>query len=1162
MLRSLWFCLLFGVMYLNICEVSGLATLSIDLSSEFLKVAIVKPGVPMEIVLNKESRRKTPLTVAFKDGETLLGDPALVVAIKKPKRSFSYFLHLLAKDLKNPIVEKFQKDYPHYTLGEDNGRVYFRYDEDTIYFPEELVAIALNTSREIAEDYAEQKITDAVITVPSFFNQAERKAVIYAAELAGLRVLQLMSDNAAVALNYGVFRRKEFNATVQHVMFFDMGAGSTTASIVAYQTVKLKEEGVAEINPQLTIKGVGFDRTLGGKELDLKLQAHLAEVFTKQKKTSNSVYDSPRAMAKLLKEAKRVKQVLSANSDHTAQIEGLLDDEDFKAYVSRKEFVEMTKDFYNKIEGVIERALKSADMTLIEIDSVILVGGGTRVPKVQDALLKATKKKELAKNINADEAAALGAVYQAAHLSKGFKVKKFVVKDASIFPIRVDFDKISTEEDGSESKRKVMRTLFHQNNVMPQKKVMTFNKHKEDFQLNINYGDLNGMMTPDDVRYFGSQNVSVISLTGIADALEKHTEEDSKGIKAHFRMDESGILHLDSVEAVFERIENVTVNETEAEEQSTFAKLGDTISRFFSGSNTEEKTEDGATEEEKAPEDTVERGDGEEDGDTEGQEQEQGGGDPKDDGGDEGDLEGEKPTEDENEEKEDKVAEETDEETIDGDEEESEGGEDGDISEDTKDEKEGGEEEEQGEEDGGQDGEKEEEVAEEGEKGEEGDKEDGQEDVEEAEKEEEDGEEEEQGEEKVEEGEAKEQEEEKKDETDEKDGEKVKKDKKKKKKKDEDKDDKDAKAKEETKKVKLTKPQIQTVKEAISVEIELLDCKTPSKEMKKTSKEKLKDLRRIQEAKRAKEQAVNNLESFIYETQEKLYEDEYLVCSLEEERDLIRANLSEASDWVYEVDADTNATVFKQKLRELKKQTKDLFFRVKEKKDRPELVSAMKTALNTSKVFLEMIKNITVEEDSPFSQVEVDLLEKVYNKSKDWFKSKMKEQKKLADHERPVLLTSDLQDKISDIDRELRYLVGKAKTAKPKKKPSKEKSSNKTDEAKKSNETKAGDEETIQTDLPVEDKAPSEGNETEPITEAGEAEDQGEQPTEGDAEEEPLQIGGGEEEAQLEEPVPMDTPPEEQETESSQEESEETTRETEPADATTEKETAHNSGDL
>lgn len=1109
-----------GLWSAHLQDVHGLATMSIDMSSEYLKVAVVKPGVPMEIVLNKESRRKTPAVVAFKDGETLLGDSAMVVAVKKPQKSFFYFLDLLAKDLKNPIVQKFQKDYPHYEMGEDNGRVYFKYDDDTHYYPEELLAVALNTSREMASGYAEQYITDAVITVPAYFNQAERKAVLYAADLVGLRVLQLMSDNAAVALNYGVFRRKEFNASVQHVMFFDMGAGSTVASIVAYQTVKAKEDGVAEINPQLTIKGVGFDRTLGGKELDLKMQAHLAKLFTDQKKTSNSVYDSPRAMAKLLKEAKRVKQVLSANTDHMAQIEGLLDDQDFRASVSRADLVKMSEDYFDRIEGVVQRALKSADMTMGELDSVILVGGGTRVPKVQETLLKVTKKSELGKNINADEAAALGAVYQAAHLSKGFKVKKFIVKDASIYPIQVEFDKVSTEEDGSEAKRTVKRTLFQRNNVVPQKKVMTFNKHKEDFKLNVNYADLGGFMTANDLKYFGSQNLSSISLTGVAQALEKHEEDDSKGIKAHFRVDESGIMHLDSVEAVFERLENVTVNETEEEEQSTFAKLGSTISRFFSGSSDDDKkedtpVEDGATEEEAVtPEDNVEKED-KQNGDGESEAEKK------------GESDSDSSEEDKEEEKED-GKEEKEESGGDSKEEEADEGETSKEESDNEEDEEGEEKEEEG-----GDGEKEEKVDDKkAEEADEGDADEGKEEI---------GEKQEEGKER-----------EKKEEQDEDGKKKTKKDKK---------DKKDEKEKKEKEKPK--KPEIVTVKETIDVDIQEMDIVEPSKEVRRSSTNKLKELRKIQDAKRAKEHAVNNLESFIYETQEKLYQEDYEACSLEEERELIKANLSEASDWIYDVDADANATVFKQKLREMKKLTKDLFFRVKEKQERPELIKAMKSALNTSEVFLAMIKNVT-EEEQLFTQVEIELLEKTYNKSKDWFKSKLKEQKKLSDHEKPVLLTSDIKDKIADLDRELRYLVGKAKTAKPKKKKqSKEKASNETEDAAKSNETKTEEDESIQTELPTDDSTPETPSVEEPLTDSGLTEDQGVEPDGevAEEEEEPLQIGGGEFDEEMEEPLPVDIPPAEPE-ETEDKDVEDTTQGTEETQSTTEKETAHNSGDL
>lgn len=178
-----------------------------------------------------------------------------------------------------------------------------------------------------------QLITDCVITVPSFFNQAERAAMLDAAALADLRVMQLMNDHTAIALNYGIFRRKEINETAQYVIFYDMGAKSTKVSVVEYKLVKTKEKGFVETNPQLQILGVGYDRNLGGLDLTLRLREHLAKKFNEMKKTPKDVRENPRAMAKLLKEANRVKTILSANADHFAQVEGLLDEQDFRVQV-------------------------------------------------------------------------------------------------------------------------------------------------------------------------------------------------------------------------------------------------------------------------------------------------------------------------------------------------------------------------------------------------------------------------------------------------------------------------------------------------------------------------------------------------------------------------------------------------------------------------------------------------------------------------------------------------------------------------------------------------------------------------------------------------------------------------------------------------------------
>lgn len=193
--------------------------------------------------------------------------------------------------------------------------------------------------------------------------------------------------------------------------------------------------------------------------MTLRLQKYFAQKFSDQKLTSNDIFLNARGMAKLLKEADRVKIVLSANVDHVAQVESLLDDKDFKLHITRVEFEGLCEDLFKRIGPLLERTLKSSELTMVngchlmsyycyykemtsrvlkdDIDQVIIVGAGTRVPRVQEEILKVVKKPELGKNLNTDEAAALGAVYQAAYLSQGFKVKRFVVKEAVLFPINV-----------------------------------------------------------------------------------------------------------------------------------------------------------------------------------------------------------------------------------------------------------------------------------------------------------------------------------------------------------------------------------------------------------------------------------------------------------------------------------------------------------------------------------------------------------------------------------------------------------------------------------------------------------------------------------------------------------------------------------------------------
>lgn len=845
---------------LQIQYTNGLAVMSVDFGTEWMKIGIVSPGVPMEIALNKESKRKTPAVISFRDNVRSFGEDAQTVGIRFPKNSYFYLLELLGKNINHPLVKLYQERFPYYEIVEDEqrGTILFKHDEDTYYSPEELIAQLLYRSKEFAEQSAHQPIKECVITVPGYFNQVERKALLQAAELANLKVLQLINDHMAVALNYGIFRSKDFNDTAQYVMFYDMGATSTTATVVSMQTIKTKERGFLETHPQISIIGIGFDRTLGGLEMQIRLRDYLAKKFDEMKKTKNSVFKNPRGMAKLFKEAGRVKNVLSANADHYAQVEGLLDDQDFKFQVTREDLENLMQDLFERVGNPVQDALKASGLSMDLINQIVLVGAGTRMPKAQDALHKVVNR-ELAKNLNTDEAAALGAVYKAADLSTGFQVKKFITKDAVLFPIQVVFER---ESEGSIKQMK--RTLFSLMNPYPQKKIITFNKHTSDFLFNVNYAELNHL-NEKEVENLGSLNLTEISLSGVKEAMDKNLGEnsESKGIKAHFAMDESGVLNLVNVEFVFEK--TVTA---EAEEESTLSKLGSTFSKIF-GSEPEKPTE--------------------------------------------------KPTEEKPEESNTTNTEQEDEKKMD------ENKEAKNITENKNATKEA---------------------------------------------------------------------------------------------------------------VKENKPKIVTVKEPLKATEKLLTINKLNKDQFSKSIDKLKQLYKVESELNRRATALNNLESFVIDVQNKLYEDEFVQAATEEEVEKIRKSCTEASDWLYDEGSDADADTYEKKLGTLKALTKDLYIRVFEHRERPEALDALKSMLNSSTYFLNTAKNLTKStnpEKDVFTDIEIETLDNLIKETVQWKTKMIEDQNKIKKSEPVILTVKSITEKMSALDREVKYLVNKLKLWRPKK---------------------------------------------------------------------------------------------------------------------------------
>ncbi|CAF1635358.1 unnamed protein product [Adineta ricciae] len=567
------------------------AVMSVDLGTEFMKIGVVKPGVPMEIALNKESRRKTPVIVAIKGKDREFGEAAISRANKIPAQSYMYLRELVGKTLDNPVIEQYLKRFPYYNLKTDKQtrELVFEHDSGTNYTIEELLSMILKKAREYATDFAEQTVDAAVITVPPYFSQSERRAVKRACDLADIKLLQLMNDNTAVALNYGIFRRKDFSAVGSTYLFYDMGSQSTTCTITTYNIVKTKEHGFVEEVPQVTIRSVAFDRDLGGLEFQIRLRDYFVKKFH-EKHPKMDLYKNSKALAKLFRESERTKHVLSANNEYTAQVEGLIDEIDFKQRITREEFENLCTDLFERVKNPVEEVLRTSGIALKDIQQVLLFGGSTRIPRIQSELTKALGGIELGKSLNTDEAAALGAAYQAAVISKGYRVKKFLVKDANQYPLNVRFER----QDENTDQKLVDRTLIDRNHYYPSRKMMTFHKYIEDFSFEIHYGNLTDLSALDK-RALGQTDLSRVHVTGIRETYDKYRNiSEPKGVRAHFQLDESSLLVLDRMEFIFGGKDNGSErsNDQAKEEQSTFAKITSKISSFFSSKSPEDSTKD------------------------------------------------------------------------------------------------------------------------------------------------------------------------------------------------------------------------------------------------------------------------------------------------------------------------------------------------------------------------------------------------------------------------------------------------------------------------------------------------------------------------------------------------------------------------------------------
>ncbi|KAJ9185041.1 hypothetical protein P3X46_004716 [Hevea brasiliensis] len=530
------------------------AVSSVDLGSEWMKVAVVnlKPGQsPISIAINEMSKRKSPALVAFQSETRLLGEEAAGITARYPDKVYSQLRDMIGKSYKH-VKEFLDSMYLPFDVVEDSrGAVGMKIDDNvTVYSVEELVAMILSYAANLAEFHSKVKAKDAVISVPPYFGQAQRRGLVQAAQLAGINVLSLINEHSGAALQYGI--DKDFSNGSRYVIFYDMGSSSTYAALVYYSAYSAREFGKAVSVNQFQVKDVRWDPELGGQKMEVRLLEFFADEFNKQVGNGVDVRKSPKAMAKLKKQVKRTKEILSANTMAPISVESLYDDGDFRSSITRDKFEELCEDLWDRSLTPLKEVLNHSGLKVDEIYAVELIGGATRVPKLQAKIQEFLGRNELDKHLDADEAIVLGAALHAANLSDGIKLnRKLGMVDGSSYGFVVELD--GPDLLKNESTRQL---LVPRMKKLPSKMFRSI-IHDKDFEVLLAY-ETEDFLPPGTISPIFAQ----YAVSGVTDASEKYSARNlSSPIKTnlHFSLSRSGILSLDRADAVIEISEWVEV---------------------------------------------------------------------------------------------------------------------------------------------------------------------------------------------------------------------------------------------------------------------------------------------------------------------------------------------------------------------------------------------------------------------------------------------------------------------------------------------------------------------------------------------------------------------------------------------------------------------------
>jgi heat shock 70kDa protein 1/2/6/8 len=502
------------------------SAVGIDLGTTYSCVGVWQHD-RVEIIANDQGNRTTPSYVAFTDTERLIGDAAKNQVAINPKNTVFDAKRLIGRKFDDAAVQDDMKHWPFKVVKgpADKPLIEVEYKNETKTFSaEEISSMVLIKMKEVASTYLGKDVKKAVVTVPAYFNDSQRQATKDAGSIAGLEVLRIINEPTAAAIAYGLDKKGQGHGE-KNVLIFDLGGGTFDVSLLTI------DEGIFEV------KATAGDTHLGGEDFDNRLVAHFVQEF--KRKYKKDISDNPRALRRLRTACERAKRNLSSSAQASIEIDSLYDGVDFYSSITRARFEELNMDLFRKCMDPVERVLRDSKLDKGQVHDIVLVGGSTRIPKVQSLLSDFFNGKELAKNINPDEAVAYGAAVQAAILTgeTHSKVQDLLLLD--VCPLSM----------GLETAGGVMTTLIPRNTTIPCKKEQTFSTFADNqpaVLIQVYEGER--QMTRDN------HLLGRFELTGIPPAPRGVPQ-----IEVTFDVDANGVLNVSAMDKTTGKSNKITI---------------------------------------------------------------------------------------------------------------------------------------------------------------------------------------------------------------------------------------------------------------------------------------------------------------------------------------------------------------------------------------------------------------------------------------------------------------------------------------------------------------------------------------------------------------------------------------------------------------------------